>query len=251
MFNFKNFILFGDSITEKGYEYDQKGWVMSLSEKYIRNVDVINRGFSGYNTIHAIEIFPRIFSKEVCKDTLLMTLFFGANDAGNNPEQMVSNEGYFANMRKLINLCLETFPENCPVIVITPPPCYSKKFNEDRGINKHENKRTEEFRNLCISAIKEFSNNPRVFYVDLWEDIFGKTWDVESEEFDKILDNYVSDGLHLNGNGNDLLYKKLVQLIDEKLPHLSADNMKMNAPSWRDIDPNHVKEAFQSFQDNQ
>lgn len=217
---------------------------MLLSDKYIRKVDVINRGFSGYNSLHALELFHRLFSKENCKNTLLMTLFFGANDSGVNGEQMLSSEDYVANMRKLINLSLETFPENCPVIVITPPPCYAEKFNESRGIHKHENQRTEEFRNLCLSVIQEFSSNSRVYSVDIWEDILGKTWNVESEEFNRILNDYVSDGLHLNAKGNEILFNKLIKLIDEKLPHLNADNMKRIGPYWRDIDPDNIKAAF-------
>jgi len=244
MYNIKKFVLFGDSITELGYSYDEKGWVMLLSDKYIRKVDVVNRGFSGYNTVHALELFPRIFNKENCKDTLLMTIFFGANDCGINVLQSIPGEEYVANMRKLINLSLETFPENCPIIVITPPPCLAKMFNESRGIHKHENKRTEEFRNLCLSTIQEFSNTSRVYGVDIWEDIFGEKWDADSEEFNEILKNYVADGLHLNKNGNEILFNKLVKLIEEKFPHLNSETMKMNGPYWRDIDPNNVSAAF-------
>lgn len=244
MYTFKNFILFGDSITQRGYMYEEKGWVMSLADHYIRKIDVINRGFSGYNTVHALELFSKIFNKEICKNTVLMTLFFGANDSSLNPIQMVTPETYVKNMRQLIHLCLDTFPENCPVIVITPPPCHSKKFNEDRHVHDHENKRTEEFRNLCLATIKEFSGNPRIFHIDIWNDILGDTWDTESEEFDKIIDGYLCDGLHLNSKGNDLIYTKLIALIDEKLPHLSADNLPLVGPYWRDINKDDPKNSF-------
>ncbi|ORX55969.1 SGNH hydrolase [Piromyces finnis] len=248
MYNIKNFVLFGDSITELGFKYEEKGWAILLADKYIRKVDIINRGFSGYNTEHAIELFPRIFSKENCKNTLLMTIFFGANDAGVNGEQMLSSEKYIENIRKLINLSLETFPDNCPIIVITPPPCFAKKFNDYRGIYKHENKRTEEFRNFCLSTIQEFSGNSRIFSIDIWEEILGKTWNTESEEYDKILDGYLSDGLHLNGKANEILYNKLIELIKANFPHLISEEMPMNGPYWRDIDPKKIKEAFDKNQ---
>jgi len=198
----------------------------------------------GYNTVHALELFPKIFNKEICKDTLLMTLFFGANDCSLNPIQMITPEAYVKNMRQLIQLSLETFPENCPIIVITPPPCYARKFNEDHDFHDHENKRTEEFRNLCLATVKEFSNNARVFHIDIWEDILGESWDTETEEFNEKINQYLCDGLHLNAAGNDLIYNNLIKLIDEKLPHLSSDNLSLIGPYWRDINPINYKVSF-------
>lgn len=98
-------ICFGDSITQFGYgkvESDYIGWVSLLSAAYTRRCDVLNRGYSGYNTRDAIRLLPHIFhqqsnsfvtnkntkeEKPVVVDDIhqasihFCTIFFGANDA--------------------------------------------------------------------------------------------------------------------------------------------------------------------------
>ncbi|OAX39179.1 hypothetical protein K503DRAFT_799840 [Rhizopogon vinicolor AM-OR11-026] len=41
-------MLIGDSITQNGWE--QGGFAQLLAERYVRKLDVLNRGFSGYQT---------------------------------------------------------------------------------------------------------------------------------------------------------------------------------------------------------
>ena len=43
-------VLFGDSITEGGFDVEHLGWACHLASAYSRKVDVVNRGLSGYNT---------------------------------------------------------------------------------------------------------------------------------------------------------------------------------------------------------
>lgn len=44
-------------------------------------VDVVNRGFGGYNTRWALHMLPEILHGMSADNTLLVTIFFGANDA--------------------------------------------------------------------------------------------------------------------------------------------------------------------------
>ncbi|PAV23284.1 SGNH hydrolase [Pyrrhoderma noxium] len=48
-------VLLGDSITQYGWEAGC--FAQRLSQDYVRKLDVINRGFSGYNTEWAIPVF--------------------------------------------------------------------------------------------------------------------------------------------------------------------------------------------------
>jgi lysophospholipase L1-like esterase len=46
----KKVVFFGDSITQHGFNNKINGWVSSMANWWTRRVDVLNRGFSGYNS---------------------------------------------------------------------------------------------------------------------------------------------------------------------------------------------------------
>ena len=102
------FVLFGDSITQKASD-PQGGWAAALAHNYQRKaravlstscrstwhfdtcqqsdqsraceqVDVVNRGYSGYNTRWAKYLLEKVFPANQPKVNLV-TLFWGANDA--------------------------------------------------------------------------------------------------------------------------------------------------------------------------
>ncbi|KAJ1801450.1 isoamyl acetate-hydrolyzing esterase [Coemansia sp. RSA 2399] len=54
-------LAFGDSITQLGYEHKNSGWLTHLSNKYVRRMDILNRGFSGYNTTRARQVAHVVF----------------------------------------------------------------------------------------------------------------------------------------------------------------------------------------------
>lgn len=73
------FVLFGDSITQKSFS--PGGWGAAVADAYQRKADVVNRGYSGYNSRWALHLLGRVFPAERAGDTALATVFFGANDA--------------------------------------------------------------------------------------------------------------------------------------------------------------------------
>jgi lysophospholipase L1-like esterase len=73
------FVLFGDSITQRACGPD--GWATIVADAYQRRVDVITRGYSGYNTRWARQIMDDVFPSSCNTSILLTTIFFGANDA--------------------------------------------------------------------------------------------------------------------------------------------------------------------------
>ena len=108
-----NIILFGDSITQLGFSgsstTSSPGWVSLLSNAYARRADVLNRGYSGYNTRHALDILPSVFSSvdgTQSDSVLMVTVFFGANDAslpGDREHcQHVPINEYERNIRKIV-----------------------------------------------------------------------------------------------------------------------------------------------------
>ncbi|KAJ2500985.1 isoamyl acetate-hydrolyzing esterase [Coemansia sp. RSA 1972] len=56
-------LTFGDSMTQYGGDPQTGGYVAYLSEQYQRQMDVLNRGFSGYNTTVARQIIHSVLPK--------------------------------------------------------------------------------------------------------------------------------------------------------------------------------------------
>ncbi|KAG6616798.1 Isoamyl acetate-hydrolyzing esterase 1 [Phytophthora cinnamomi] len=59
------FYFIGDSITEQANDPDKSGFITLLQQHYVRSVDTINRGLSGYNTKWVLQHGMPIFSKEL------------------------------------------------------------------------------------------------------------------------------------------------------------------------------------------
>lgn len=107
-------LLFGDSITEFGFGVNGKlGWASLLSAHYTRRADVLSRGFSGYNTQHALDVLPSILgtssvgasgSSVVKTNMLFCTVFFGANDCSlPTARQHLDIEEFDSNIRSIVS----------------------------------------------------------------------------------------------------------------------------------------------------
>ena len=102
-------LLFGDSITQFGYgesiatNTPPSGWASLLSSAYSRRADIINRGYSGYNTRHALDVLPSALEGLDGRDLLYCTVFFGANDAAlPGTRQNVPVEEYSENVKEIV-----------------------------------------------------------------------------------------------------------------------------------------------------
>lgn len=147
-------VLFGDSLTQMGYgEFTltptsnkfEPGWVSLLSTVYQRRADIFNRGYSGYNTRHTLDIMlPRVLaggddlgtddrgagdnndtknpkdpsSKSVSPrksngKPLFCTVFLGANDQALPGErQHVPKDEYSKNLATIIRRIREHYNNN-------------------------------------------------------------------------------------------------------------------------------------------
>lgn len=70
-------VLFGDSLTQGSFRDGR--WGAALSHYLSRSVDVLPRGYSGYNTRQARTVIHR--AVEGVHSPAAFTVFFGANDA--------------------------------------------------------------------------------------------------------------------------------------------------------------------------
>ncbi|XP_058407811.1 isoamyl acetate-hydrolyzing esterase 1 homolog isoform X2 [Diceros bicornis minor] len=237
-------LLFGDSITQ--FSFQQGGWGASLADKLVR-CDVLNRGFSGYNTRWAKIILPRLIRKGNSLDNpVAVTIFFGANDSAlkdENPKQHIPLDEYVSNLKSMVQYLKSVdVPEN-RVILITPPPLCETAWEKECLIQgKHRqhsltrpsvtthswiikpscklnrlNLVVGEYASACLRVAQDCGTD----VLDLWT-LMQK----DSQDFP----SYLSDGLHLSPKGNEFLFSHLWPLIEKKV-----SSLPLLLPYWRDV----------------
>lgn len=203
-------------------------------------MDVINRGFSGYNTDWALPILRQLLpthkeQQDQACSIPLMTIFFGANDAAlPGSPQHVPLDRFKQNTKEMIDLVKNPqsryYNPKMRLILITPPPIneaqWGKKCQENGGTLNRTNEAARSYAE-CISEIGRETNTP---VADIWSRLMDK---VHQEQRD--LSDFLLDGLHLNANGYRELYDVLLQIISEKYNEIHPDNLGYELAYWKDL----------------
>jgi len=97
-------LLLGDSLTQQGFGMNGGvGWASLVANTFSRRADVLNRGYSGYNSRHVCDILERSILPSNFQDVLFCTVFLGANDAALPGElQHVPLDEYEANLGTIV-----------------------------------------------------------------------------------------------------------------------------------------------------
>lgn len=224
-------VLFGDSITQRSFSVSECGWGAYLADRYQRRVDVLNRGFSGYNS----DWFLRYAATDDGKEDLfgrgegegvkLVTIFFGANDASDptlNARQHIPLDRFKSNIQEIASLIRKNFGAEAKIIVMSPPPVdhegrlkFQKEQYKEKATGKLE--RTLERSGEYSLAAKEAAKELNVPFLDLWTNM-----QFTSSKVEKPWRNYLCDGLHLSSEGNKFVGDALMGLIDEEFPELAV-----------------------------
>lgn len=234
-------ILFGDSLTQYGFgtlpseiannsnytddETYSVGWASLLATWYQRKADIVDRGYAGYNSRHALELFPRrilpLLGDTTNNTVLFTTLWFGANDAAvAGSIQHVPLEQYEDNIRQLVDRITATSSSTNPrlLLLLTPPPVDAAKWDRCKPYSKspdRSNAVAREYGNV-VKKVAEGTQEKNVAVVDVWQLLEGND---ESK-----CTSYLSDGLHLNAKGNIRVFEGIRKVICEKYPHLDPTN---------------------------
>lgn len=234
-FSYDKIILFGDSITQRCFDTD-RGFSLggSLQNHFVRRLDVLNRGYGGYNTAWAKCIFPRILQTEITEYSKirLMTIFLGTNDA-RNTIQRIQIEEFESNLLEMVNTARKY---NINLILIGPA-LYDPVSAQEIGIST--NKQILEYSKV-VEKIAKKENLP---FIDLWN-AFRKYNNYTEEEIlsDTCnLENLLSDGVHFNGNGYKILYDELMKKIEENFPDLSLENFPRRLQEYKLIDRDNIE----------
>lgn len=191
--------LFGDSITEYSFSRKLQGWGGILAERYARSTDILNRGFSGYNTRWALTLMKEAIRRgDDAFTSSLAVVFFGANDATPAPDNLhVPLQEYTDNIISIIKTFRSKGKPSMPLILITPPPSKTKK--RDSSITA-----------LYAQAIRDIGSKTGVPVLDLWPPA--------ALGLDK--DQDLQDGLHLSITGNAKVAEGVWGIIKKSYPQV-------------------------------
>ena len=228
-------LLFGDSITEQSYTQEHGfGLAAALQHEYFRKLQVVVRGYGGYNTEHARWILNPTLDAEAAGGSRirLVVIFFGTNDAAQNEQQHVRLERYAENVRFQAS---EALRRKVPIILVGPAVVDEHKTNGDRAT----------LTNLAYSnAVGKIAKELGLPFVDLWHAFLeSKGWNEGDpipgklgDQADLNLDDLLTDGIHFSGTGYRVWYDLLRETIRQEHPELRTENLRTILPSIFDLD---------------
>ncbi|KAK2874963.1 hypothetical protein FQN49_001914 [Arthroderma sp. PD_2] len=236
-------LLFGDSITQFS-EYQGRGFAFApqVQDDYIRKLDVLNRGFSGYTSSQGLHVLPQFFPPPHVAKVRLMTVFFGANDAVLPPgDQYVPLDKYKQNLRDIIRHRIVRHG-GTKIILLTPPPVNEYQltaFDLSKGVTPLS--RMANNTKMYADACREVGESLNVAIADIWfafmkqagweagQPIAGSKDIPENSKLAALL----SDGLHFTAEGYKAMYDEVLRAIREYYPEEAPERQPVHFPPYQ------------------
>ncbi|CUS21829.1 LAQU0S04e01750g1_1 [Lachancea quebecensis] len=230
---YQKFLLFGDSITEFAFNTrmsegkgDQFSLGAALVNAYTRKLDIIQRGFSGYNSRWALEVLPHILENEPTDDIVLSTIFFGSNDAVHGGSQKVELPEFTQNITELVRMLKN---KGIQPILVGPALHDADKWESVRPDDVATGAvRSNENNKRYSDALQEVARAEEVAFVNLIEAFSnkgGSGWR-----------SLLNDGLHFSGEGYEIFYDELLKTIRATHPEWAPENVAYKYPNWRQVE---------------
>nr|CAB3255136.1 isoamyl acetate-hydrolyzing esterase 1 homolog [Phallusia mammillata] len=215
-------VLLGDSITQ--YSLQPNGWGTYVAQQVQRKCDLINRGFSGYNTDNIVQFLSKLVDAKLVQNVAFVTIFLGANDSvlpGSYSNQHVPVDRFETNLFKIVEHFKSLGVSSDKIILIAPPPVEAElraKHMMEKGngsVCDRSNDTSIEYAKACVKV----ANSKKCRVIDLFTLMINKH-----------LPTYLNDGLHFSDEGNSLLASELSTHVEELTKEL-----EMNLPDWKDL----------------
>ncbi|CAJ0553742.1 Ff.00g122540.m01.CDS01 [Fusarium sp. VM40] len=250
-------VLFGDSLFQQCSDL-QEGFSFqaALQSDFIRRLDIVNRGYSGFNTDIALRYLPDVFPERTASSPKMdyLVLLFGANDAvlpDAFTKQHVPIDRYKTNLTKIVNHP-HIAAHKPQILLVTPPPLDEIKSTPRSIENGHKGAvRTSTVTAAYAEVARQVAReNPEVVLVDLWQAQMDKAVSLAPGDYTPEgpflgdpengkqggLDDLLHDGLHMSGLGYQVFYETLKPLIGKEWHGLPDDDRRGFAiPDWREL----------------
>jgi lysophospholipase L1-like esterase len=261
------FILFGDSITQQSFSQDTPPHYTdpsgffgpALADAYVRKLDVINRGFSGYNTRQALQVLPKVIPSPQQARVRFLVIFFGANDARlpntyPDPQQHIALDEFQENLEAIVRHPSVQAHPDARLILITPGPVHERgamRADEEKDPSRKPIvRRSAKTTAAYAQAVREVGDQLGVVVVDLWTammqraspDYRGQGFDddkvpgtaADDAGEDGMFGALLHDGLHFTREGYEVLHEELMAVIEKTWPDQMPEALPFVLPRWDD-----------------
>jgi lysophospholipase L1-like esterase len=219
----KKLVILGDSITQGGWSRVTP-WVSDLSDLLQRKCDVINRGFYGYNTNNVRVILPQIFDEFDAETVCGVILMLGSNDSATSVPLHVPTEVYESNLKFMVGYMKEFGIDSQRIVLMSPP-----KKDDERWVEflkaEYPDEITDQFNHLVapyVDIVRKIATEENVQFLD-----FNEAMEKYEGDYKELL----SDGLHLNEKGSNLLFTHLKPIIENSI----APTLRQNFPEYLEL----------------
>jgi len=229
---FPQAVFIGDSLTQFGFS-EAGGWLSILADRAQRRCDMVQRGFSGYNTSWCRQLLPALYPDAASVASVaLFTIFLGVNDAnrpgttGQHVAVPLFKENLEAMLEHLVGRCALARHR---VLLVNVPPVdevtFSAVLQRDGLVGgKHQEDCAE-----YVDAAQTVAEKWRVDCVDL-QTAFLSRGDWQAQ--------LLGDGLHFSKAGSQLVADLVWPQLEKRL-----SDCPVLFPLWKDLasSPNSVK----------
>ena len=224
-------VCLGDSLTQHGQ------WVGGLMQWYQRKADVLNRGYSGYNSSQGLFLLRKQIQEDVWpRGAQLVLVWFGANDAA-IPPQKVDVSDFVSNLE---SICSILGSLGSRVVLITPPAYDEEQWDQHcRDTGKEVGSRNNLRSGVYADAVIRIGARLSIPVVELWSSL-------QSEHSEGSWKKLLSDGLHFNASGDVWVLGKIRACIEAQFPDLAPKSLWMDAPLWSELHCDELEKSWDS-----
>lgn len=276
-FEFPKILLFGDSITEYAFnqypltsaEYaaaatlpsfdrddpDKSRFSQSpvtfsmaakLADDYRRRMDVVHRGYAGYNSDQALKIARALLLREhdAVSDTQkfkLAIVYFGTNDCRRTTPETGYMEGvpidrFEANMAKVADLFVE---RDIKLILVTPGIHDDVLWDvaspgELSSGTYRTNARAKHYGDV-LKSIAAARNVPLIDMYTLMKDYAESHLGTLDALEHGGLGPLVTDGIHFSGTAYKILYDAITNTVASHWPQITPEQLHDKFPHWSEL----------------
>ncbi|OLN93948.1 Isoamyl acetate-hydrolyzing esterase 1-like protein [Colletotrichum chlorophyti] len=251
-------VLFGDSLFQgSAVVANEFSFQAELQCRVMRRYDVVNRGFSGWNTANAVKYLPQIIvpPSESGPQLKYFLVLLGANDAVrpmDTTTQHVPLKEYKENLIKIVTHPNVT-AHQAKILLVTPPPIDEIRITKlDLAWGHPQATRTSKISAEYTQAARDVAAEvPGVTLIDLWQALMDHA--VSNTPGFKVggpllgtpelgeqggLADLLPDGLHMSGEAYKVFYQAVWPHIGQEWANLAEDDRSGYVfPDWRDLNP--------------